>query len=242
MLSWHILKTTLYFNWENEILNVNEIAYKFKNDRDIWYKKLSEAASYDAKFEGNTNYKKAKFHIWYIAYKKVQDNMFYKNKNITEEQKQGHLKLNKLLATYDKNVKKIMKMATKTNKSNGAKKQKNFKKVVRYYDRLEKLSKEIIIVSNKLIHKTEDLEFQTFQKLSLQMDKLNNSFHKLEMNIQKEVEFTKDSLMDYTSRVNTLLIITIIIVIIISIFVSLYITKNITSSIGNFKDGLSNFF
>ena len=177
-----------------------------------------------------------------MAYKKAQDSRFSINKNITNQQKQGHLKLNKLLASYDKNVKKIMKVAAKTNKSNGAKKQKNFKKVIRYYDRLEKLSKKIIISSNELIHKTEDLEFNTFQKLSLQMDKINNSFYKLEMNIQKEVESTKDSLMNYTSKASTLLVITIIIVILISIFVSLYITKNITGSIRNFKDGLSNFF
>jgi len=238
MLSWHILKTSLYFNWKGEILNVNEIAYKFKNNRDIWYKKLSEAASFDASFDGNTDYKKSNFHKWYLSYIKTQNSKLMKNINMTDE----HIKLNKLLKAYDKNLKKIMKVARKTNKSKGVRKQKNFKKVTRYYDRLESLSKKIILTSNILLHKTENMEYQAFQTLTMKMDEINKSFADLKNNIQKEVTQTKQELSDYTSWINTLLIVTILVVVFISLIISLYITKNITNSINNFKDGLSSFF
>lgn len=242
MLSWHALKTTLYLNYNSEILNVTEISYKFKEDLHIWYNKLSEAASYDSKFDGITKYEETEYHKWYISYKKAQDFKFEKNKNITNKQKEEYIELNKLLFSYDKNIKKLMKVASKTNNASGSQKQKNFKKVTRYYERINKLSENIIFTSNKLIYKIEDLEFLTFQKLLTKMDNINNIFNKLKLNIERKTKDTKKELASSTQSSTNLLLLTILVAIILSILVSLYITKNITYSILNFKNGLSNFF
>ena len=191
MLTWHALKTTLYFEKNNKIMHVEEFFHQLLQNRIKWYAKLKEAANFDSTFDGIVTYKKTSFYKWYESFKDAQENRFDKNKNVTEGQKQKHLHLNKLLAQYNKDVKKLMKMAKKTNDAKGEKKKKNLKKVTRYYDRLKVKNEEIINFSYNLLIDTEKKEHDAFDKVEENIKILNSNLNILKINIQKSVKRQK---------------------------------------------------
>jgi len=240
LLSWHGTKTILYYNVNNEVIDIKEIFYKYNQNMDLWFKKLKNAADFDAKFDGTLEYKKLPFYTWYNNYLKTQEKMF-KNP-ATAKNKAKFDNLNKQLKKYEKTLKKLMKMANKTNKSNGAKKQKNFKKVVRYYDRLVLTSDSVIDTSRALLSNVQKNETKVYNEMSKNMSKLRKTFSKLLQAIQVDVSKIEQKIKSDSNAAKILMMIATLIIIILSMAVSWYIITDINRSLKSFKHGLNSFF
>jgi methyl-accepting chemotaxis protein len=238
----HTAKTTLYFNYEDKILHIEEFFRFLLQDRIKWYKAMEEAATFDAAFSGTVDYKKSKFSLWYDGYINKQKKDYLAQTNISSKEKEGHTNLYTLIDDYNKNIKKLMKMAKKTNDSNGARKQKNFKKVTRYQERVITKAEEIIDSSYKLLKLNEDYEFKSFQNIIDTINKINSLFNQIEKNIGKTTNETKEGVISTVNTSVIVLLITIVIAVIVSIIIAVPLTKYISNSITNIKDGLVEFF
>ncbi|MEA3315145.1 MAG: methyl-accepting chemotaxis protein [Campylobacterota bacterium] len=234
IFSFHMLKTSLYFNKKNQIMHIEELFHQLLESRAVWYSKLSSSALYDSKFNGLFKYEDTMFYKWYESFKNKQKIQNTNHKDIK--------KLYSLLEYYNKNVKRVMNVARLTNNSSGKIKQNNLKKVGRYVDRLNKINKDILLKSYEILTNLEKQEHYKYNEISNKTKQLNQELFQIKASIQNNIEQKELNISNSEESSKLFLIITIIISIIISIAIAIYMTKNILKSINILQLGLNNFF